>query len=79
MKNKESKPRIISQEDHKQKRTYKIADEYVNDYFDNEFLHDLEYTDENVKTFIREAYFDGYEDALRDIYLILKQLKDETI
>lgn len=78
----EIKPKIIYQEDYRKTRLYKLADEYVDEYVDldnlrtMEFLYGSECAHETVRNFIHDAYSDGYEDALRDAFLILKQFKE---
>ena len=57
-------------------RLYNLADEYVDTYIDNEYLSGLKYTEELVRSLIYDAYSGGYEDALRDAFLILKQFKE---
>lgn len=78
----EIKPKIIYQEDYQKTRLYKLADEYVDEYFDYKHLRTLESlygserANETVRSLIRDVYCDAYKDALRDAFLILKQSKE---
>lgn len=69
------RPKIIYQEDYLKTRLYNLANEYVDTYIDDECLSDLT-THELVKSLIRNTYCDAYKDALRDVFVILKQFKE---
>ena len=76
------KPKIIYQEDNQKSRLFNLANEYVNEYFDDkhlrtiESLYGSEHLHETVRNLIRDAYGDGYEDALRTAFLVLKEFKE---